>query len=157
MLLFLIQTLRRPSGMIDGVPSEGAPGRRRWQSNRCNHNVRAIRRVRGNRKAADLSESYTFRQDGSEYTTTLVIKQKGSGLGSTVTGSVNWGQKNNQDSPDGKLENADWVVKKTERKDLGESKPPPESFGQLPAGGRTLKPREQSSSVVPRSLARKTI
>ena len=27
-------------------------------------------------KAADLSESYTFRQDGSEYTTTLVIKQK---------------------------------------------------------------------------------
>ena len=44
-------------------------------------------------KAADLSESYTFRQDGSEYTTTLVIKQKGSGLGSTVTGSVNWGHK----------------------------------------------------------------
>jgi hypothetical protein len=44
-------------------------------------------------KAADLSESYTFRQDGSEYTTTLVIKQKGSGLGSTVTGSVNWGTK----------------------------------------------------------------
>jgi len=72
-------------------------------------------------KAADLSESYTFRQDGSEYTTTLVIKQKGSGLGSTVTGSVNWGQKNNQDSPDGKLENADWVVKNTETKDLGES------------------------------------
>jgi len=46
------------------------------KGNRCNHNVRAIRRVRGNRKAADLSESYTFRQDGSEYTTTLVIKQK---------------------------------------------------------------------------------
>jgi hypothetical protein len=32
-------------------------------------------------------------------------------------------QKNNQDSPDGKLENADWVVKKTETKDLGESQP----------------------------------
>jgi hypothetical protein len=30
---------------------------------------------------------------------------------------------NNQESPDGRLENADWVVKKTERKDLGESQP----------------------------------
>ena len=76
-------------------------------------------------RAADLSRSYTFKQsDGSEYTTTFVIKEKGSGLGSTVTGSVNWGhKKNNQDSPDGKLENADWVVKKTEKKDLGESQP----------------------------------
>jgi hypothetical protein len=76
-------------------------------------------------RAADLTESYTFKQsDGSEYTTTFVIKEKGSGLGSTVTGSVNWGHKqNNQDSPDGKLENADWVVEKAERKDLGESEP----------------------------------
>jgi hypothetical protein len=30
-------------------------------------------------------------------------------------------QKNNQDSPDGKLENADWLVKSAEMKDLGES------------------------------------
>lgn len=76
-------------------------------------------------RAAGLTESYTFKQsDGSEYTTTFVIKEKGSGLGSTVTGSVNWGHKqNNQDSPDGKLENADWVVEKAERKDLGESEP----------------------------------
>lgn len=76
-------------------------------------------------RAADLSESYTFKQsDGSEYTTTFVIKEKGSGLGSTVTGSVNWRhKKNNQDSHDGKLENADWVVKKAEMKDLGESQP----------------------------------
>jgi hypothetical protein len=76
-------------------------------------------------RAADLSESFTFKlSDGSEYTTTFVIKEKGSGLGSTVTGSVNWRhKKNNQDSLDGKLENADWVVKKAERKDLGESQP----------------------------------
>jgi len=75
--------------------------------------------------AADLSESYAFKlSDGSEYTTTFVIKEKGSGLGSTVTGSVNWGhKKNNQYSPDGKLENADWVVKRVERKDLGENQP----------------------------------
>jgi hypothetical protein len=32
-------------------------------------------------------------------------------------------QKNNQDSPDGKPENADWVVKKAETKDLGETQP----------------------------------
>jgi hypothetical protein len=45
-------------------------------------------------RAADLSQSYTFKQnDGSEYTTTFVIKEKGRGLGSTVTGSVNWGHK----------------------------------------------------------------
>jgi hypothetical protein len=45
-------------------------------------------------RAADLSESYTFKlSEGSEYTTTFVIKEKGSGLGSTVTGSVNWGHK----------------------------------------------------------------
>jgi hypothetical protein len=45
-------------------------------------------------RAADLSQSYTFKQgDGSEYTTTLVIKEKGSGLGSTVTGIVYWGHK----------------------------------------------------------------
>ena len=45
-------------------------------------------------RAADLSEIYTFKlSDGSEYTTTFVIKEKGTGLGSTVTGSVNWGHK----------------------------------------------------------------
>jgi hypothetical protein len=45
-------------------------------------------------RAADLSQSYTFKQnDGSEYTTTFVIKDKGRGLGSTVTGSVTWGHK----------------------------------------------------------------
>jgi hypothetical protein len=45
-------------------------------------------------RAADLSRSYTFKQsDGSEYTTTFVIKEKGSGLGSTVIGSVNWRHK----------------------------------------------------------------
>jgi hypothetical protein len=45
-------------------------------------------------RAADLSESYTFKQsDGSEYTTTFVIKERGLGLGSTVTGSVYWGHK----------------------------------------------------------------
>jgi hypothetical protein len=45
-------------------------------------------------RAADLLASYTFKlSDGSEYTTTFVMKDKGSGLGSTVTGSVNWGHK----------------------------------------------------------------
>jgi hypothetical protein len=45
-------------------------------------------------RAADLSESYTFKlSDGTEYSTTFVIKEKGSGLGSTVTGSVDWGHK----------------------------------------------------------------
>ena len=45
------------------------------KGNRCNHN-RAFVVFAETGKAADLSESYTFRQDGSEYTTTLVIKQK---------------------------------------------------------------------------------
>jgi hypothetical protein len=116
-------TLKRLSDMIDSVPVHGE-----------RQMARAIVAIMAPvlfimfteaGRAADLMESYTFQQsDGSEYTTTFVIKEKGSGLGSTVTGSVNWGHKqNNQDSPDGKLENADWVVEKAERKDLGESEP----------------------------------
>jgi hypothetical protein len=145
---------------FDSVPSEGLWGATNGKGNRSNHGVPLVVMFAEAGRAADLSGSYTFKQsDGSEYTTTFVIKEKGSGLGSTVTGSVNWGhKKNNQDSPDGKLENADWVVKKAERKDLGESQPATKSFGQLPARGRaTLKPREQSSSAVPQSLARKNI
>lgn len=100
-------------------------------------------------RAADLSGSYTFKQsDGSEYTTTFVIKEKGSGLGSTVTGSVNWGhKKNNQDSPDGKLENADWVVKKAERKDLGESQPAAQIVWTI-AGKRKGDPQAEGTIVI---------
>jgi hypothetical protein len=100
-------------------------------------------------RAADLSQSYTFKQsDGSEYTTTFVIKEKGSGLGSTVTGSVNWGhKKNNQDSPDGKLENADWVVKKAERKDLGESQPATQIVWTI-TGKRKDDPQAEGTIVI---------
>ena len=100
-------------------------------------------------RAADLSGSYTFKQsDGSEYTTTFVIKEKGLGLGSTVTGSVNWGhKKNNQDSPDGKLENADWVVKKAERKDLGESQPATQIVWTI-AGKRKGDPQAEGTIVI---------
>jgi hypothetical protein len=100
-------------------------------------------------RAADLSGSYTFKQsDGSEYTTTFVIKEKGLGLGSTVTGSVNWGhKKNNQDSPDGKLENADWVVKKAERKDLGESQPATQIVWTI-TGKRKGDPQAEGTIVI---------
>ena len=100
-------------------------------------------------RAADLSESYTFKQnDGSEYTTTLVIKERGLGLGSSVTGSVYWGhKKNNQDSPDGKLENADWVVKKAERKDLGESQPATQIVWTI-AGKRKGDPQAEGTIVI---------
>jgi hypothetical protein len=100
-------------------------------------------------RAADLSESFTFKQsDGSEYTTTLVIKERGLGLGSSVTGSVYWGhKKNNQDSPDGKLENADWVVEKVERKDLGESEPATQIVWTI-TGKRKDDPQAEGTIVI---------
>ena len=100
-------------------------------------------------RAADLSKSFTFKQsDGSEYTTTFVIKEKGLGLGSRVTGSVNWGhKKNNQDSSDGTLENADWVVKKTERNDLGESEPATQIVWTI-TGKRKDDPQAEGTIVI---------
>ncbi len=100
-------------------------------------------------RAADLSKSYTFKQsDGSEYTTTFVIKEKGSGLGSTVTGSVSWGhKKNNQESPDGKLENADWAVKKAEMKDLGEGQPATQIVWTI-TGKRKGDPQAEGTIVI---------
>jgi hypothetical protein len=78
--------------MIDSVPSEVARGGDKWQGQSqqswrpcCLLCLRKLREQQTYRGVTRLSKATV------QYTTTFVIKEKGSGLGSTVTGSVNWG------------------------------------------------------------------
>jgi hypothetical protein len=56
-------------------------------------------------------------------------------------------QKNNQDNPDGKLENADWVVEKAERRDLGESGPATQIVWTI-TGKRKDDPQAEGTIVI---------